>query len=123
MIESIHHVQIAMPAGGENDARHFYRDLLGLPERDKPPQLAIRGGCWFERGSVRIHLGVETDFRPARKAHPALLVHDLEALSEVLGAAGFPTAPDEPLPGFHRLYVDDPFGNRIELVEQLHDPG
>lgn len=123
MIQAIHHVQLAMPAGGEDEARRFYSDLLGLPERVKPPHLAIRGGCWFEEGPVRLHLGVEHDFRPARKAHPALLVDDLEALSEDLAAAGFPTSPDEPLPGYHRLYVDDPFGNRIELLEQLHDLG
>jgi catechol 2,3-dioxygenase-like lactoylglutathione lyase family enzyme len=116
-IRAIDHVQLAMPAGKEDEARHFYRDLLGIPEQPKPPNLARRGGCWFERGALKIHLGVEKDFRPARKAHPALLVDGLPALKTALADAGCPLVDDEPLEGYDRIYVDDPFGNRIELME------
>jgi catechol 2,3-dioxygenase-like lactoylglutathione lyase family enzyme len=116
---AIHHVQLAMPAGGEDEARAFYEGVLGIPEVQKPPSLAKRGGCWFECGMVKIHLGTETDFRPARKAHPALLVEDLQALRISLEAAGFRSGTDEPLAGYDRVYVDDPFGNRIELLEPL----
>lgn len=123
MIKALHHVQLAMPAGEENLARAFYADVLGIPEREKPAHLAVRGGCWFETATVRLHLGVETDFRPARKAHPALLVDDLEAVADTLRRAGYMPEPDQPLPGYHRLHVSDPFGNRIELLEELHDLG
>ena len=95
----------------------FYRDLLGIPEVPKPPHLAKRGGAWFERGALKIHLGVEADFRPARKAHPALLVDDLDALVARLKASGVKVIDDEPLEGYARVYVTDPFGNRIELME------
>jgi len=121
MIDAIHHVQIAMPPGQEDRARAFYADILRLSERKKPAHLAVRGGCWFEDGSVRIHLGVEEDFHPARKAHPALLVSDLAEVSSRLAAGGFTPVADQPLPGYHRVYVDDPFGNRLELLEELHD--
>jgi catechol 2,3-dioxygenase-like lactoylglutathione lyase family enzyme len=116
-IRRIDHVQLAMPAGREDDARRFYVDLFGIPEVVKPPQLSVRGGCWFEDGDLKIHLGVEGDFRPARKAHPALLVDDLESLVAGLRAAGCTVRDDEPLEGYERVYVDDPFGNRIELME------
>ena len=116
-ITGIDHVQLAMPAGQEEVAREFYARTLGIPEVPKPPELAKRGGCWFERGDLKIHLGVEADFRPARKAHPGFLVEDLPALAERLRAAGRPVVDDEPLPGYHRLYTEDPFGNRIELLE------
>ena len=106
-----------MPPGRESDARAFYSGLLEIPETPKPPDLAKRGGCWFERGGLKIHLGVEKDFRPARKAHPALLVTDLPALTEKLRSAGCRLVTDEPLEGYDRIYVDDPFGNRIELME------
>jgi len=108
-----------MPAGREAEARDFYEGVLGIPEVQKPPNLVKRGGCWFERGMVKIHLGIETDFRPARKAHPALLVEDLQALRSSMEAAGFLSRTDEPLAGYDRVYVDDPFGNRIELLEPL----
>jgi catechol 2,3-dioxygenase-like lactoylglutathione lyase family enzyme len=116
-VRSIEHVQLAMPAGGEDAARAFYRDLLGLPERAKPPHLAARGGCWFESDTVKIHLGVEADFRPAKKAHPALLIDDLAGLVRVLSEAGVELVDDEPLEGFDRVYAYDPFGNRLELME------
>lgn len=114
---AIDHVQLAMPEGGEAAARAFYSDLLGLPEVPKPAPLAARGGCWFERDAVRLHLGVEQDFRPARKAHPALLVDDLAALTARLARAGVPVRPDHELAGVERCHVDDPFGNRIELIQ------
>jgi catechol 2,3-dioxygenase-like lactoylglutathione lyase family enzyme len=116
-ITRIEHVQLAMPAGGEALAREFYHGALGIAEIPKPPHLAQRGGCWFESGDLKIHLGVETEFRPARKAHPALLVDDLPALRQRLSALGYALKDDEPLEGYRRIYVDDPFGNRIELME------
>lgn len=116
-IDRLEHVQLAMPAGGEALARAFYGDVLGIPEIPKPPHLAKRGGCWFERGELKIHLGVEGDFRPARKAHAALLVVELKSLITSLKLAGYVVRDDEPLQGYHRVYVDDPFGNRIELME------
>ena len=108
-----------MPAGGEDAARAFYKGLLGIPEVPKPAHLAVRGGCWFEApdGSVKVHLGVDADFRPARKAHPALRVEDLPSLLATLRAAGVTVVDDEPLEGHDRAYADDPFGNRIELLE------
>jgi catechol 2,3-dioxygenase-like lactoylglutathione lyase family enzyme len=118
-IKRLDHVQLAMPAGGEDRARAFYHGALGIPEVAKPPELAKRGGCWFEHGELKIHLGVEADFRPARKAHPALVVEDLGALVEHLRAQGCTVRDDEPLERYHRVYVDDPFGNRIELMEPL----
>ena len=116
-IVGIDHVQLAMPAGEETRARAFYAGVLGLVEEPKPPNLASRGGVWFRGGSCRLHLGVEADFRPAKKAHPALLVENLAALSERCRAAGYPPVTDEPLEGYDRVYLFDPFGNRIELLE------
>ena len=113
----IEHVQLAMPPGGEGAAREFYTGLLGLPERTKPPALAARGGCWFEAPGVKVHLGVDADFRAAQRAHPALLVDDLAALQIALAAAGVEAVPDEPADGRKRCYVSDPFGNRIELMQ------
>ena len=118
-ITGIDHVQLAMPAGQEEVAREFYARTLGIPEVPKPPELAKRGGAWFEDGAVKIHLGVEADFRPARKAHPALLVHDLAALVAALRAKGHEIVPADGVPGWHRVHVFDPFGNRIELMEPL----
>jgi catechol 2,3-dioxygenase-like lactoylglutathione lyase family enzyme len=117
-VVAIDHVQLAMPEGGEVEARRFYAGLLGIPEVAKPPNLAARGGCWFEQAGLKIHLGVEKEFLPARKAHPAFLVDDLFALISRLETAGIPTTADEPLAGFVRRYVSDPFGNRIELMQR-----
>jgi catechol 2,3-dioxygenase-like lactoylglutathione lyase family enzyme len=116
-VRKIDHVQLAMPAGCEDEARGFYAGLLGITEQQKPEHLAKRGGCWFENRDVKIHLGVEVEFRPARKAHPALLVDDLLALVAQLRSADVHVRDDEPLDGYRRVYVDDPFGNRIELME------
>jgi catechol 2,3-dioxygenase-like lactoylglutathione lyase family enzyme len=116
------HVQLAMPEGGEAEARRFYADALGLREVPKPLNLARRGGVWFEgkgAGGPRVHLGVERDFRPARKAHPAFVVRGLRDLAADLRARGFEVAADEPLEGFDRLYASDPFGNRVEFMEPL----
>ncbi|ALN75213.1 VOC family protein [Aureimonas sp. AU20] len=112
------HVQLAMPAGGEDRAVAFYTDTLGIPQVPKPAHLAARGGCWFEKDDLKIHLGVETPFHPARKAHPAFLVSDLAALCARLEARGYRVVEDQPLDGYERLYVDDPFANRIELMEK-----
>src|SRR6476659_5975006 len=100
---AVDHVQLAMPAGGEDAARAFYAGVLGLTEQTKPPLLAARGGCWFEDGPVKLHLGVEDDFRPARKAHPALLVRDLPALVVRLREAGVEVVDDDLLPGYARV--------------------
>lgn len=116
-VAAIHHVQLAMPAGGEDRARTFYAGLLGVPEVAKPAQLAARGGCWFEDGVVRIHLGVEAGFVGARKAHPALLVVGLDDLVRRLRDAGHPVTAGDGIAGLRQVYVDDPFGNRIELLE------
>lgn len=118
MIVALDHVQLAMPAGGEELARHFYIGLLGFSEVRKPANLMARGGCWFETGAVKLHLGVEKCFQPALKAHPALLVDDLSTLITALSAGGYRTSVAEPLSGFDRVYVSDPFGNRIELMQQ-----
>jgi|SRR5687768_9933747 len=120
MVLSIHHVQIAMPAGGEEQARAFYVDLLGFNEIPKPPDLAKRGGAWFESGSTQLHLGVEADFRAARKAHPAFLVDHLDALLTNIKTAGIEVDTSQPaLDGYKRAHVFDPFGNRIELMEKV----
>ncbi len=113
----IDHVQLAMPAGREDEAREFYAGLLELCEVTKPPALAARGGVWFEAGSLKIHLGVDSEFRPARKAHPALLTQDLPALVHRLREARVEVRDDVLLPGYDRVYISDPFGNRIELLE------
>ena len=120
MIYAIDHVQLAMPVGQEALACQFYGEVLGLREVPKPPELAKRGGVWFELGAVKVHLGVETDFRPARKAHPAFLVRDLEQMLAVCRAQGCEVKDDEPpLTGYRRVHVFDPFGNRIELMQAL----
>jgi len=113
---ALDHVQLAMPAGEEELAQSFYEGRLGLARLEKPEPLASRGGCWFSNGAVTLHLGVEAGFRPAKKAHPALVVDDLDALVESLESVGSTVTPDFDLPGVRRCYVDDPFGNRIELI-------
>lgn len=119
MIIGIDHIQLAMPEGREDLAREFYGTLLELNEVPKPAELAKRGGVWFERGAVKIHLGVEAAFRPAKKAHPGLLVQDLSRLAQRLKQAGVEVIEDGLLPGYQRIFVADPFGNRLELLEPL----
>ncbi|HEX4831741.1 MAG TPA: VOC family protein [Trebonia sp.] len=118
MITGIDHVQVAMPRGQEDAARQFYGGLLAMTEEAKPPALAPRGGCWFTAGAAVLHLGVEEPFAPARKAHPAFLVADLDVLQARLTAAGYPcTRADEQIPGVTRFHVHDPFGNRVEFQQ------
>jgi len=114
-VTGIDHVQVAAPPGCEAEARAFYGSLLGLEELPKPEPLAARGGCWFRAGAQELHVGVEEPFAPARKAHPGLVVDDLEALVARLAGAGIEAAWDETLPEVRRCHVADPFGNRLEL--------
>lgn len=116
LIRRLDHLQIAIPAGGEPLARTFYCDLLGFVEEQKPEPLAQRGGCWLRSGDAFVHLGIDQEFRPATKAHPAFVVEDFHGLEAVLNAAGFPVTPDHELVAVVRGYVADPFGNRIELI-------
>jgi catechol 2,3-dioxygenase-like lactoylglutathione lyase family enzyme len=116
-VQRLDHVQLAMPVGGEDRAREFYHGVLGIPEVPKPADMAARGGCWFERGQLKVHLGVEAQFRAARKAHPAFIVSDLAALVAQIQAAGYPVKENQELSGYFRVFVDDPFGNRVELME------
>jgi catechol 2,3-dioxygenase-like lactoylglutathione lyase family enzyme len=117
----IHHVLLACPPGTEETLRDFYGRVLGLEELDKPPALEARGGCWFRGHGIELHLGVESDFRPARKAHPGLLVHDLDAWADRLRAAGAPVLFDDDFPGMRRFYTEDPNGNRLEFLEPIDD--
>lgn len=111
------HVQVSCPAGGEEVARAFYRDALGMTELEKPPLLAARGGCWFKDGTAGVHVGIEQDFKPALKAHPALAVDDLDALAESLEIKGYPVTWDnETIPGRRRFHTADGHGNRVEIV-------
>jgi catechol 2,3-dioxygenase-like lactoylglutathione lyase family enzyme len=116
----VHHIQLAMPRGGEPAARSFYAVVLGLTELDKPEHLRARGGCWFEiNHGIQLHLGVEEPFRPAAKAHLALVVADLVATRSVLVGGGFPVIEDTQLSGFVRFYTADPFGNRLEIMAPI----
>ena len=116
---AIDHVQLAMPQREreEERARGFYCGVLGMTEIPKPPELAKRGGCWFGSGDVQLHLGVEADFRPAKKAHPAVRCRNYEDLTSRLRAAGIEVTEDENIPGVRRCHVFDPFGNRVELID------
>jgi catechol 2,3-dioxygenase-like lactoylglutathione lyase family enzyme len=116
-VRRIDHILIAMPAGREQEARAFYSGMLGFAEKAKPPQLAERGGCWFESGPVTVHLGVDKNFIAARKAHPAFIVDGLAGLETKLKQAGYKVTEDEPIEGCDRRHVEDPFGNRLELIE------
>jgi catechol 2,3-dioxygenase-like lactoylglutathione lyase family enzyme len=118
MITGLDHVQVAMPRGAEEEARAFYAGLLGMTEDPKPPLLAARGGCWFRSGAAVLHLGVDDPFRPARKAHPAFAVDNLDALAAALSGAGYEcTRADGERPGVRRCYTHDPFGNRVEFQQ------
>ena len=116
-VARIDHIQIAAPRGCEPAARGFYGSVLGMKEIEKPPVLAARGGCWFECGSQQVHIGVEPNFQPARKAHPAFAVFDLDELRAALVAQRVTVLDDENLPGARRFYAEDPWGNRLEFVE------
>ncbi|HWE55511.1 MAG TPA: VOC family protein [Acidimicrobiales bacterium] len=116
-VAALDHVQLAMPPGSEAAAEAFYAGILGFEVKPKPDPLAARGGRWFVQGPVQVHLGVEADFRAARKAHPALRISGFDDLVAALDAAGWAWRPDDELPGTRRIYVDDPFGNRLELID------
>ena len=116
MITGLHHVQLAMPEAGEDQARGFYSELLDIPERKKPAQLPSNGGCWFEKDNVRVHLGVERDFRSAQKAHPAFQTSDFHNLMAKLEKAGYLVQFADPIDHHARFFVNDPFGNRIEFI-------
>ena len=116
-LTAFHHVQVAMPAGAEEEAERFYSGLLGLERVPKPEELARRGGAWFRGPGVELHLGVEQDFRPARKAHPAFIVRGLEQLKARLEGAGVELESQPRLEGFRRFHAFDPFGNRLEFIE------
>ena len=118
-LEAIDHVQLAIPAGGEEAARGFYGDLLGLTEQPKPAALAGRGGCWFENGQIKLHCGVDSPFIPARKAHIAFRVDDVARLADRAAAEGFDVRRDKDLPGHDRVFIFDPFGNRLEFLRRL----
>ena len=118
-VVGIDHIQLAMPAGQEDAARRFYAGLLGLSEVAKPAHLVARGGAWFENLNVRIHLGVDPDFRPAKKAHPGLVVSNLNALVDRLRTAGYPAADGDAREEYEHAYVEDPFGNRLELIQRV----
>jgi len=126
-ITGLHHVQVVAPVGCEEEARRFYGELLGLREIEKPPLLAVRGGCWFASGQGELHVGVEEPFRPATKAHPALAVESsatLDALAATLTAAGIDVrwADESEIPGQRRFFVSDPWGNRLEFVVPTGTP-
>jgi catechol 2,3-dioxygenase-like lactoylglutathione lyase family enzyme len=112
----IDHVQLAMPPGAEDEGRGFYVGVLGMEEIPKPAALAARGGAWFKSGEVQLHLGVETDFRPAAKAHPAIAVADIGGMAATLQRAGYEPIWDDAIPGVRRFHVADPFGNRLEFM-------
>ena len=116
---ALDHVQLAMPDGGDVSARAFYEGILGLPQVPRPASLVDRPGAWFSNGAVHIHIGVEADFRAAKKAHPALVVDDLADLVSRLEQAGAPIRHDVEANGFQRLHTEDPFGNRIELMQKI----
>jgi catechol 2,3-dioxygenase-like lactoylglutathione lyase family enzyme len=116
---AIDHIQLAAPKGCENQARGFFIDILGFEEMEKPTELKKRGGVWFRNGNIQIHIGVEEPFAPAKKAHPAFEVENIEALKKHLIASGVEVIEDDNLPGANRFYTADPFGNRIEVLEWI----
>jgi len=121
MIIGLDHVQVAIPLGGEEQARRFYAGLLSMVEILKPVELAAREGCWFQAAGVFIHLGVQADFVQARKAHPAFVVSNLQALYDKLDQAGIEVKKDTALPDVYRFFDKDPFGNRLQFMEARKD--
>ncbi|MFI2204448.1 VOC family protein [Streptomyces sp. NPDC020192] len=117
MLAAVDHVQLAAPPGSEDALRSYYAGILGMTEIPKPPVLAARGGCWFQAGAVQLHLGIENDFRPAKKAHPGLRVTEIEAYAARLETLGAPVTWDDNLPGHLRFYSQDPVGNRLEFLQ------
>jgi len=117
VIKGIDHIQLAAPRGCEAAAREFYGSILGLREIEKPASLRARGGCWFQYGDQQLHIGVESTFQPAKKAHPAFAVADLGKLREALCGHGVKVTDDDSLPGTRRFFAEDPWGNRLEFLE------
>jgi catechol 2,3-dioxygenase-like lactoylglutathione lyase family enzyme len=122
-LTGLHHVQVACPAGSEGDLRAFYGGVLGMTEVAKPEVLAARGGVWFRSGTAEIHCGVEAEFRPARKAHPGIVLADIDALAARLQAAGHAPLWDDAIPGVRRFFTADPLGNRLEFIGSDDDHG
>jgi catechol 2,3-dioxygenase-like lactoylglutathione lyase family enzyme len=123
-VSGLHHVQLAAPAGSEQQMREFFVGVLGLTEVAKPADLAARGGAWFRGPEFELHVGIEQDFTPAKKAHPGLLVDDLAGLAERVAAAGYEVRHDNPLlvpdgGEFVRFYATDPVGNRLEFLQRV----
>ncbi|MFI0739225.1 VOC family protein [Streptomyces sp. NPDC021100] len=119
MLVAVDHVQLAAPPGSEDRLRGYYEQVLGMTEIPKPPILAARGGCWFQAGPVQLHLGIEDDFRPAKRAHPGLRVTGIEAYAARLEERGAPVVWDDNLPGHKRFHSEDPVGNRLEFLEPV----
>ncbi|MEY8751623.1 VOC family protein [Alkalicoccobacillus gibsonii] len=117
-LKQIHHVQLAAPIGSEDEARAFYTKVLGFTEVEKPAEMKKNGGCWFEQGDISLHIGIETPFVPAEKAHPAFYTEDLEAIVQHLETFGVKVEFDTRYPGYKRFYVFDPFQNRIEILQK-----
>ncbi|MEU9114092.1 VOC family protein [Streptomyces sp. NPDC048483] len=117
MITGLDHIQLAAPPGTEDTLRAYYAGTLGMTEVPKPPSLATRGGCWFEAGTARLHLGIDAGYHPAKKAHPGVRVTGIDAFAARLTAAGAPVTWDDNLPGHRRFYSTDPVGNRLEFLE------
>jgi catechol 2,3-dioxygenase-like lactoylglutathione lyase family enzyme len=117
-VEGFHHVQLGMPPGGEPEAEDFYAEVLGFARIEKPAHLAARGGCWFRSGAVELHLGVEPGFVASKKAHPALRIRGLASVRAALAEADWPVQDDTQLDGHDRWYALDPFGNRLEFIEE-----
>ena len=117
----LHHAQVAIPPDGEDEARAFWIDLVGFTEVPKPEPMASRGGLWIRHGEAELHLGIEEPFAPARKAHPGLVVEDLDDLEDRLRIAGYEIGPDAPIYGMRRFHTSDPFGNRIEFLGRASD--
>ena len=118
-ILSLDHVQVAIPVGGEARARDFYSGILGFSEIEKPAAMAGRNSIWFAAGPVNLHLGIEPDFHPAKRAHPAFVVVDLDEILAACERAGLTTKSDTAVNGYRRFHVFDPFGNRLELMERM----
>ncbi|CAG6394074.1 glyoxalase [Streptomyces cocklensis] len=119
MLVAVDHVLLAAPPGSEDELRRYYAGVLGMTEIAKPPALAARGGCWFQAGAVQLHLGIEADFRPAKKAHPGLRVAGIEAYAARVEERGAQVVWDDGLPGHQRFYSEDPVGNRLEFLEPI----
>ncbi|PKR83595.1 glyoxalase [Heyndrickxia camelliae] len=118
--QGIDHVQLAAPKGCEDQARHFFGSILGLTEIPKPENLRARGGCWFQCGNQEIHIGVEEDFKEAKKAHPGLIVTNIGDLKQTLKHHEITWKEELPIEGRSRIHVSDPFGNRMEFIEFIN---